>query len=85
MEDIRLRSPEPAPPAAAARSVHPKTDTKATDITLYAYATAADAEELLTRVRNTSMKFPPDPSRRDGLRHNRTPAGARAAGRQEWQ
>jgi hypothetical protein len=43
MEDIRLRSPEPAPAAAAARSVHPKTDPEATDITLYAYAAAADA------------------------------------------
>ncbi|WP_427766002.1 hypothetical protein [Streptomyces sp. DSM 41931] len=54
MEDIRLRSPEPAPTVAAARSVHPKTDTKATDITLYAYAKAADAEELLTRVRDAA-------------------------------
>ncbi|WP_158709666.1 MULTISPECIES: hypothetical protein [unclassified Streptomyces] len=54
MEDIRLRSPEPAPSAAAARSVHPKMDTKATDITLYAYATAADAEDLLTRVRDAA-------------------------------
>lgn len=49
MEDIRLRPPEPAPTAAAARSVRPKTDTKATDITLYAYGKAADAEEPLTR------------------------------------
>ncbi|MFD3737738.1 hypothetical protein [Streptomyces sp. NPDC058629] len=54
MEDIRLRSPEPAPTAAAARSVRPKTDTKATDITLYAYGKAADAEELLTRVRDAA-------------------------------
>ncbi|MGW0644139.1 hypothetical protein [Streptomyces badius] len=54
MEDIRLRSPEPAPTAAAARSVHPKTDTKATDITLYAYGKAADAEELIARVRDAA-------------------------------
>ncbi|MDX3605553.1 MULTISPECIES: hypothetical protein [Streptomyces] len=54
MEDIRLRAPEPAPTAAAARSVRPKTDTKATDITLYAYGKASDAEELLTRVRDAA-------------------------------
>ncbi|MFE7812395.1 hypothetical protein ACFU5P_10570 [Streptomyces sp. NPDC057433] len=54
MEDIRLRSPEPEPAAAAARSVHPKTDTKATTIELYAYADAADAEELLTGVREAT-------------------------------
>ncbi len=54
VEDIRLRSPEPAPTAAAARSVHPKKDTKATDITLYAYAEAADAEEVLARVRDAA-------------------------------
>ncbi|MFD3730002.1 hypothetical protein [Streptomyces sp. NPDC058632] len=54
MEDIRLRSPEPEPAAAAARSVHPKTDTKATTIELYAYDKAADAGELLTRVREAT-------------------------------
>ncbi|MFH9858126.1 hypothetical protein [Streptomyces sp. NPDC017202] len=54
MEDIRLRAPEPAPAAAAARSVHPKTDTQATEVTLYAYDKAADAGSLLTRVRDAA-------------------------------
>lgn len=54
IEDIRLRSPEPAPAVAAARSVHPKTDIQETEIALYAYAKAADAEELLTRVREAA-------------------------------
>lgn len=54
IEDIRLRSPEPAPAVAAARSVHPKTDIQETEIALYAYAKAADAEELLTRVRDAA-------------------------------
>ncbi|MBC7274493.1 MAG: hypothetical protein H5T76_38285, partial [Streptomyces sp.] len=36
IEDIRLRSPEPAPVAAAARPVHPETDPgAATTIELY--------------------------------------------------
>lgn len=54
MEDIRLNTPEPAPAAAAARSVRPKTDIRATAITLYAYDGAADAEDLLTRVRDAA-------------------------------
>ncbi|MFI1416557.1 hypothetical protein ACH4VX_00950 [Streptomyces sp. NPDC020731] len=58
IEDIRLRSPEPAPAAAAARSVHPNTDIQATEITLYSYDKAADAEELLTRVREAAKNCP---------------------------
>ncbi|KOT35817.1 hypothetical protein ADK41_24190 [Streptomyces caelestis] len=58
IEDIRLRSPEPAPAAAAARSVHPNTDVQETEIALYAYDKAADAEELLTRVREAAKNCP---------------------------
>ncbi|MGV9555104.1 hypothetical protein [Streptomyces sp. NPDC003522] len=54
MEDIRLRTPDPAPAAAAARSVQPKTDVRATEVTLYAYDEAAGAESLLTRVRDAA-------------------------------
>ncbi|MFD0316252.1 hypothetical protein [Streptomyces flavalbus] len=55
IEDIRLRSPEPAPTAASARSVHPETSPgESTTIELYAYGSPSDAEELLTRVRTAA-------------------------------
>ncbi|MFE6282702.1 hypothetical protein [Streptomyces sp. NPDC057877] len=58
IEDIRLRSPEPEPAAASARSVHPETDPGETSIELYAYASAADAEELLTGLRTATKDCP---------------------------